>query len=71
MNAEAICQLLRRQPFEPFKVHLTNGEVYAVRHREQVFLAGARLLIYYPENDQLVWRSLLHVANVLMQHPAA
>jgi hypothetical protein len=71
MNAEATDQVLRRQPFDPFEVHLTIGEVYAVRRPEPVFLAGARLLIHHPENHQLVWCSLLHVANVLVQHTAA
>jgi hypothetical protein len=27
MNAEAIRELLRRRPFEPFDVHMSNGEV--------------------------------------------
>jgi hypothetical protein len=36
-----------------------------------VFLAGARLLIYYPETDQLAWCAILHIANILMQQPAA
>jgi hypothetical protein len=71
MNAEAIRELLRRRPFEPFEVHMTNGEVYLVQHPEQAFLAGTRLLIYYPETDRLAWGSILHIANILMQQPAA
>ncbi len=71
MNAQSIRELLRATPFAPFEVHLTNSEVYTVRHPEQVFLAGARLLIYYPETDQLVWCSLLHVANIRIQQSAA
>jgi hypothetical protein len=27
MNAEALRELLRRRPFQPFEVHLSNGEV--------------------------------------------
>jgi len=71
MNANAIRELLRHQPFEPFEVHMTNGEVYPVRHPEQVLLAGARILIYYPETDRVAWCSLLHVANILMDQSAA
>jgi hypothetical protein len=70
MNAEKIRELVRRQPFVPFDVHMSNGEIYSVRHPEQVFLAGATLLIYYPETDRLAWCSLLHVANILMAQPA-
>jgi len=71
MNAESIRELMHRRPFEPFEVHMTNGEIYRVSHPELVFLAGARLLIYYPESDRLVWCSLLHVANVVIQQSAA
>ena len=34
MNAEAIRDLLKRQPFRPFVIHLSNGETYEVRHPE-------------------------------------
>jgi hypothetical protein len=71
MNAEAIRELLRQQPFERFEVHLTNGEIHSVRHPEQAFLAGSRLLIYYPETDRLVWCSVLHIANILLNQPSA
>jgi hypothetical protein len=71
MNAETIRELLRRQPFEPFEVHMSNGEVYAVRHPEQALLAGSRLLIYFPATDKLAWCALLHIANILIQQSAA
>jgi hypothetical protein len=71
MNPQAIRELLHRQPFEPFQVHLTNGKVYEVRHPEQVFIAGTRLLIHYPSTDELVWCSLLRVANITMKQSAA
>lgn len=71
MNAAAIRELLDRKPFEPFEVRITNGDVYRVTHPEQVFLAGARLLIYYPDADRLAWCSLLRVSSVLLQQPAA
>jgi hypothetical protein len=70
MNAEKIRELLRRQPFVPFDIHMTNGEIYSVRHPEQAMVAGATLVIYYPETDRIAWCSLLHVANVLMAQPA-
>src|SRR5437868_9799107 len=68
MNADAIRELVRREPFEPFEVNMTNGEVYPVRHPEQVFLAGSRMLIYYPETDRLIWCSPAHRQH---RYPAA
>ena len=70
MNAAAIRELLDRKPFEPFEVQMTSGEVYRVTHPEQVFLAGARLLIYYPDSDRLVWNSLLHITSVVLRQAA-
>jgi hypothetical protein len=70
MNQEAIREIVRRQPFEPFEVHMFNGEIYAVRHPEQCLLAGNRLLIYYPETDRLAYCSLVHIANILTNQPA-
>ena len=57
MNAESLRDLLRRQPFEPFEVCLTNGEVFHVKHPEQAFRAGSRFIVYYPETDRVVWCS--------------
>ena len=65
MNPELIRQLLRNQPFMPFEIHSSSGDVYKVRHPEQVLVAGNRLIIYYPENDQIAFCSFMHVANVL------
>ena len=33
MNHDAMQELLRRQPFEPFEIRLTNGEKYECQSR--------------------------------------
>jgi hypothetical protein len=71
MNAEFIRGLLRHQPFEPFKVILSNGETFMVKHPEQGFLAGSRFIIYYPETDSVNFCSLLHIADIKMGQIAA
>ncbi len=62
LNAEAILVLSHRRPFEPFEIHLTNGEKHAIRHPEQVIVTRNRLIIGYPERDRVVITALLHVA---------
>ena len=64
MNAEAIQSMLRIQPFRPFEVHLSNGEVHEVRHQENAILMKSNLLLAYPEKDSFVFCALSHVANV-------
>ena len=34
MNAESIRKLLRQRPFAPFKLRMTNRDVFEVRHPE-------------------------------------
>ena len=63
MNHEAMQELLRRQPFEPFEIRLTNGEKHEVRHPEMALLLRSRLVIALPD-DRMVICPLLHIASV-------
>jgi len=63
MTHEAMQELLRRQPFEPFEVRLSNGEKYLIRHPEMVLLLRSRLVIALPD-DRMVICPLLHIASV-------
>jgi hypothetical protein len=56
-------ELLRRQPFEPFEIRLTNGERHEVRHPEMALLLRSRLVIALPD-DRMVICPLLHIASV-------
>ena len=71
MKPEAIRELLRRQPFIPFTVHMTSGEAYRVQHPEQVLIAGGLLLIYYQGEDRIAYCSFLHIANVVVETTTA
>jgi hypothetical protein len=41
MPLEELLNLLRRRPFVPFRIHLTDGASYEVRHPEML-MPGAR-----------------------------
>lgn len=71
MNAQAIRDLLTRQPFEPFEVRMSNGERHPVRHPENAMVIGSRMVIGYPEADRIVTVSLLHINTYEMLQPAA
>ena len=64
MNAETLRDLLRRQPFEPFEVRMTNGDVHQIRHPELAMIVGARMVVGYPDTGRVAILSLLHVAAV-------
>jgi hypothetical protein len=71
MNAEAIQALLRRQPFEPFELRMSNGEVHQIRHPENAALGRTRLAIMYPdtETDRMVICDLQHINTVEATRP--
>jgi len=71
MNAEAIQEVLRRQPFEPFEVRMSNGDAHPVRHPEFAMLLPSRLVVGDPVSDRLSILSLMHVAGLRMLEPSA
>ncbi len=68
---ERILQLLRQQPFQPFRLHLTNGMVHVIRHPDHLMVAQTYLVVGVPVSDtathevsEVINRSLLHVVAV-------
>ena len=64
MRGESISKLLRAQPFTPFEIHLSGGEIHSVNHPESAWVAGSEVYVYYPEDDRVAWLSLLHVTSL-------
>jgi len=64
MNAETIRDLLRRQPFQPFEIRMSNVEAHQVHHPENGWVAGNRMIVYYPATDRMVILSLLPAVSV-------
>jgi hypothetical protein len=71
MNYEYFQELLTRRPFEPFAVHLSHGEVHAVRYPACAALTRTRLVITDPDADRIVVCALLHIASIDLLQPAA
>jgi hypothetical protein len=70
MNHDYFQELLNARPFVPFAVHLSSGEVHAVRYPGCAILTRTRLVIADPDADRIVVCSLLHVTSVQMLEPA-
>jgi hypothetical protein len=61
--------LLAAKPFEPFRIIMSSGESYEVRHPEMAKLLRTKLLIFIDPDkegiaDQFRMCSLLHVTVV-------
>lgn len=70
MNSETILELLRRRPFEPLTVYLTNGDSFQVRYPDQAIVVKTRMVIGDPETDRIQICALLHIARIESPQPA-
>jgi hypothetical protein len=64
MKAEEIKELLRREPFEPFRILLTSGDAYNITDPNSVALGLRRLFIAFTHADRWAACPYLHVAAV-------
>ncbi len=70
MTQEELVEAVRRRPFEPFRVLITTGETFDVRHPELI-MVGRRSAILGIANDpeattynQTIKVDLLHIAGI-------
>ena len=69
MTPQAYRELLRRQPFQPFRVMMSSGQSYEVRHPEMAMLTSSDLLVGLGDKGDGVpseFRicSLLHITTI-------
>jgi hypothetical protein len=69
MNLQTFRDLLKERPFKPFRIVMSSGQTYEVRHPEMAFLTRTDLLVGVGEADEGVAAefricSLLHVTSI-------
>ncbi len=69
MTVQTFRQLLTHHPFQPFRLVMTSGQTYDVRHPENAFLTRSDILVGIDDTDDGVpadFRicSLLHVTAI-------
>ena len=69
MTVQAFQELLSQQPFIPFRLIMSSGKSYEVRHPEMAMLTRTSILVGVDETDEGVpaeFRicSLLHVTSI-------
>jgi len=48
MRPEDVLQLLRRQPFEAFRIHVSDGRTFEIRHPELAIVERSKVIIGVP-----------------------
>jgi hypothetical protein len=51
MRPEEIRTLLRRQPFTPFRIYVSDGGVFEVKHPEMAMLTQREILVAVPQGN--------------------
>jgi hypothetical protein len=69
MTVQTFRELLTKQPFQPFRLVMSSGLAYEVRHPEMAFLTRTDILVGIDETDEGVPDrfkicSLLHVTAI-------
>jgi hypothetical protein len=76
MTVQTFRELLTQRPFRPFRLVMSSGQTYEVRHPELALLTRSDILIGVGETDDGIpaeFRicSLLHVATIEPLSPTA
>lgn len=70
MGAAELRALLRRQPFVPLRLHLTDGKQYDIRHPEMALLTRTTVDLGFDQEpgsgiaDAIEFVSLVHIVRV-------
>lgn len=68
---EAIKELLNKDPFEPFRISLTSGEGFDVRHPDLVAVGESVVHVLFPKSDRFAILRSNQIASVQAIEKAA
>jgi hypothetical protein len=69
MPPDEVLTAVRRRPFEPFRIHVTDGSVYDISHPDMILPGRRALVVGLPGDPQrpfehFVTIALLHVTRM-------
>lgn len=70
MGPDDIRAKLDTRPFQPFRIHLSDGAAFEVRHPELAIVSKRELVVGVPPSkearvaDHLVYLSLMHITRI-------
>ncbi len=78
MRPEDILELLRATPFEPFRVYLTDGAAYEIRHPDMAIVQRSKVTVAVPgpatpdgPAERTVNCALIHITRTEVLNGAA
>jgi len=71
MGPDDVLHLLRARPFQPFRISLSDGQAYEVRHPEMAMVSRSTVLLGIPGPrgadgpvERFVTCALVHIARI-------
>ena len=70
IRSEHVLGLVRQQPFKPFRIHMSDGEAFDIRHPEVVMVFRDRVVVGIPAEhgdglmQDIQFCSMLHISRL-------
>jgi hypothetical protein len=68
MRPEDLREFTRRQPFVPYRIHLTGGKTYDIVHPDQVIVLRSRMIIGVGDENSIPEHAdhvaLIHIVRI-------
>lgn len=68
MRPEDLLALTRRAPFAPFRIHMSDGQAYEIRHPDQIIVLRSRAVVGVGHDNGVPERvehvALLHICRL-------
>jgi hypothetical protein len=67
MSQQDLLEMLRHRPFQPFRIYVSDGTVYEIRHPEMMLVGRTKALVFFPP-EGLPLPALDHYEAVALLH---
>jgi hypothetical protein len=77
MRPEDLTALLRKRPFVPLRIHMTDGHTYEIRHPDAILVSRSHAMVILQQDpgtgviDRYEYLGLIHVVRVEELPPVA
>lgn len=78
MSQQDLLEMLRQRPFQAFRIHVSDGTVYEIRHPEMMAVGRTKGLVFFPPDgmslpaiDRYEAVALLYITRLEPVEPSA